>query len=449
MTDEFISLGVRNGDSFFLKRNEITALIDGGEDELLMTDLFFASTHSRYIDILVCTHPDEDHIAGIIGFLKNPLFLCRELWLPSYIGKLSKDILTCPEAALRQLINGLTNKLCRLFSMKNIFLGAKEGFESSSLNNCGNLNSEIVNLMEKDIDLSRKSVSDSSTADNNSSFRSLNDKPLLDKSAEPAILEINLGYKEMIQYERSIDSLKRALSVIPHSKNGCVVCDCDERKAFMLFLASNSCVNLYVKYIDLFDRIRVLIELAANRRIPVRFFEYNSINSSGGIHGVLEPVNSLEVSLVKLQQPSQIGEDITSLLFLSTQNRTSLVFYSPQCPAVLFTADSDLKFKQSISWTNGMIITAPHHGSIHNQNAYDRFSKEAPSCSPLWIMTHHPSVRKGTSFFNLNNSQVLYRSLLDKKRRNSHFFKADNGRWNLKKTETVSFQAKKYYLLKK
>jgi len=449
MTDEFISLGVRNGDSFFLKRKEITVLVDGGEDELLMTDLLFASTHSRYVDILVCTHPDKDHIAGIIGFLKNPLFSCRELWLPSYIGKLSKGVIANPEEGLRQLMKGLTSRLRKLFSIKKAVLDAKGDLESSSLTNCRNLNAELVSLVKEDTDLLKKSLSDSCTNDDNGSFRSLNDGVFPDSSAEPAILGINPRYEKTIQYERSRDFLKKILPMIPHDKNGCIAHDSDESNYFELFLANNSCVNLYLKYIDLFDRIRVLIELAATRRIPVRFFEYNPIKSSGGIHGVLEPVNSLEVSFVKPRQPSHISEDITSLLLLSTQNRTSLVFHSPRYPAVLFTADSDLKFKQSISWTNGMIITAPHHGSIHNQNAYDRFSKEASSCKPLWIMTNHPSIKRETDFFDLNKSQALYKSFLDKKSRNSHFFKADNGIWNLEKTEIVSFRDKQYCLLKK
>jgi len=65
-------------------------------------------------------------------------------------------------------------------------------------------------------------------------------------------------------------------------------------------------------------------------------------------------------------------------LALTRANKQSLVFISPSNekePAALFTADSDLNFSQPIPWSNGMIITAPHHGSENNANAYAQFIK--------------------------------------------------------------------------
>lgn len=60
-------------------------------------------------------------------------------------------------------------------------------------------------------------------------------------------------------------------------------------------------------------------------------------------------------------------------------NKRSLVFSSPNKSdksEVLFSADSDFKFKQDIDWSSGMLITVPHHGSEENSFAYSRFRNE-------------------------------------------------------------------------
>lgn len=85
------------------------------------------------------------------------------------------------------------------------------------------------------------------------------------------------------------------------------------------------------------------------------------------------PVNSEEIF-------NKISSKINALYFiaLTTSNKESLVFLAPneKYPSILFAADSDLGFKQSINWSNGMLITAPHHGSKNNKAAYTRFQNE-------------------------------------------------------------------------
>src|SRR5208282_4920283 len=49
---------------------------------------------------------------------------------------------------------------------------------------------------------------------------------------------------------------------------------------------------------------------------------------------------------------------------------------SEEYPNIVFTADSDLSFSQPIPWMNGMIMTAPHHGSEANASAYSRLKNE-------------------------------------------------------------------------
>src|SRR5690606_7452403 len=60
-------------------------------------------------------------------------------------------------------------------------------------------------------------------------------------------------------------------------------------------------------------------------------------------------------------------------LALTTANRESLVLWSPPSdrhPAVVFTADSDLTNVSLPRNLWGAIVTAPHHGSEANREAY-------------------------------------------------------------------------------
>jgi beta-lactamase superfamily II metal-dependent hydrolase len=86
MSSRLIALGVRNGDSFYLEKEERSVLVDGGQNQRGLCKLFKGVTGARYVDYLVCTHADADHINGLIGYLNDPTLICSELWLPSYIG---------------------------------------------------------------------------------------------------------------------------------------------------------------------------------------------------------------------------------------------------------------------------------------------------------------------------------------------------------------------------
>jgi len=62
-------------------------------------------------------------------------------------------------------------------------------------------------------------------------------------------------------------------------------------------------------------------------------------------------------------------------LSLSNINKYSLVFMydKDDLPNVLFSADSDLDFySQPVKLKDNSIVTAPHHGSAHNNKAYDK-----------------------------------------------------------------------------
>ncbi|MFE5131676.1 hypothetical protein ACFRAZ_26815, partial [Bacillus mobilis] len=77
----FISIDVGQGDSFYLEKNNISILVDGGKSEVYFPGHFKKVVNKEHVDILVCTHNDADHAQGILGFLRSSL-TCKEVWLP-------------------------------------------------------------------------------------------------------------------------------------------------------------------------------------------------------------------------------------------------------------------------------------------------------------------------------------------------------------------------------
>ena len=73
LDDEFVALPVGQGDAFFLRRAEFTALIDGGKSRYSFSELFGKTLGLGHVNVLVCTHNDDDHAKGIIGFLEGAL----------------------------------------------------------------------------------------------------------------------------------------------------------------------------------------------------------------------------------------------------------------------------------------------------------------------------------------------------------------------------------------
>ena len=164
---------------------------------------------------------------------------------------------------------------------------------------------------------------------------------------------------------------------------------------------------LFFEAVAAASRIRQIALEAIHRGIKIRWYEYNdNSEASGGMNGFLTPVNSNEI------RPRYLEQSKLSALFylsLTISNKESLVFNTPgqaKDPGILFTADSDLSFPQSINWHDGMIVTAPHHGSEHNSNVYHRFINTNGQCSINWVRSDGRfRSRPGTTFLSLNGSR--------------------------------------------
>jgi hypothetical protein len=83
MAQEFVALPVKEGDAFFLIRGEKQILVDGGDDAVLLPKLINRTISNKKFDIVVCTHNDEDHAAGLIGLLLQWHIPIAEVWLPA------------------------------------------------------------------------------------------------------------------------------------------------------------------------------------------------------------------------------------------------------------------------------------------------------------------------------------------------------------------------------
>lgn len=352
MSAQFIAIPVGQGDAFFLETPEGTVLVDGGRSIDGFADLFQRTTSRDEVDILICTHNDADHANGILGFLQSGLG-CRELWLPGrWISVLRYALNPSPE-----VIDALITQVREAGS----FVGELRHSEGDS--------PEHRPLIEV--------YGDSLTQEQPGSEEGRNSR-----RTEPASDVPGNGWPQDVvdEIERVIEepsSLGGLLLLCWKDPRG-IICrhcwlDLDEKAAVLLAGA-----------LDAADRIRKIALAAFHRGIAVRWFEYGEACSLSGSRW-LRPLNAREVAYV---QPVPINQ-VLAFLALTTSNRESLVFWA--CPAgslpgVLFTADSDLKGVQ-LPVLTGSIITAPHHGSEANKDAYAHIQNTAGSMAKTltWV----------------------------------------------------------------
>lgn len=116
----------------------------------------------------------------------------------------------------------------------------------------------------------------------------------------------------------------------------------------------------------------------------MRWFEFDSTTRSGG-DAALQPLNAREVTTWR---PTSMR--LMARLALTVSNKESLVFWSPPTerhPGVLFTADTDLSGISIPSQLQGIVATAPHHGSETNASAYRAIARAAQqdALSITWV----------------------------------------------------------------
>lgn len=302
----FTAIDVGRGDAFYLNRNDVSILVDGGQSTNLIEQKFIKAVDKRHVNYLVCTHNDSDHANGILGFLQSGL-RCDEVWLPgswaNRIGELGDD-------AIRDFIGELYYDCETITNTHKI-----KGF--SPLSNLGD-------------DFSKEAEQSAESSDKGPEGIELG-RPIqrLRATADGVNLELYLPYSQKLT----------------HVKNQ----------------------MLFDEAIRAAGRIRAIARAASCRNIPIRWFEFNNLTAKGGVSGILEPVNSEEIFRSRkylgsaLRYLALTTANRESLVFQSPA--------SDDFSGVLFLADSDLSFNQPVP-SNVQLFTAPHHGSEANSHAY-------------------------------------------------------------------------------
>ena len=129
--------------------------------------------------------------------------------------------------------------------------------------------------------------------------------------------------------------------------------------------------ELFYKMSTNLFQIMKLINSSLNSGSYIRWlkFENNVTNKTYGYDMYAQ--NSIQTKITEFKPI----EFFKALYYVTKINKESLVFKfdNNECPNVLFTADSDFNFcNNSISLSDNSVVTAPHHGSVSNDNVYSK-----------------------------------------------------------------------------
>jgi beta-lactamase superfamily II metal-dependent hydrolase len=114
----FIALDVKVGDSFILQESCNNFVVDGGKNK---TDIIpkLLNNQIKAINVVICTHYDDDHLNGIIGIIKCSKIHISELWLPDIFGDIVFTLSHHPEFALALLSENIPLEKQEAITLEN------------------------------------------------------------------------------------------------------------------------------------------------------------------------------------------------------------------------------------------------------------------------------------------------------------------------------------------
>jgi len=130
---KFIALDVNVGDSFILKADDKSYIIDGGQSERGIVSKI-KNNNINNIHALICTHYDADHFNGIIGIIKSRSYHINEIWLPDIFGDIALTLSSNINLIFELLNNNnLFNNISENISISNFH--GKERIDHPEISN--------------------------------------------------------------------------------------------------------------------------------------------------------------------------------------------------------------------------------------------------------------------------------------------------------------------------
>jgi hypothetical protein len=395
VTSTFIALPLTSGEAFLLRTEDAaghtwTILVDGGKkygenSRELVKLLSKVSPRIDRIDIVVCTHSDADHSQGLWHLPEDWYGIGRtigEFWLPGRWANAMPRILTDPAGFAATLVEGAVRFGYRLAGdgregeerlAEALFVSREHRIRNLADELVGEGAGDAVGSVVTRVEQSGEWVADDGGAaafglhaEELSMLRASLDES--DEGADPFEAAIRSADARSFLFSAMFLEGDRFLA-LPTA----------------MMLEAHAVLN---EVAETAKAIRKIATAALNHRIGIRWFDFGEYEKtdtpSGGVLGVLEPWCSVEVvpDRAKLSRLSALA--LVTNLRLTRQNVESLVFYRPETdevPGVLFLGDSRLAhginkperdfpvpFEKP---TRPLLVTAPHHGSDHNDNAYE------------------------------------------------------------------------------
>ncbi|MEX1028009.1 MAG: hypothetical protein WD049_08390 [Candidatus Paceibacterota bacterium] len=313
MQSRFIALPVGQGDGFFYQNDAGSVLIDGGKSMRAIASQLHGATSCSELDVLVCTHNDADHANGVLGILESEI-QCREVWLPGRWTERLEDLLENPHDFSCELYHDWRET-------------RDEYADAGTLDELG----DRLSLEDRREDSETREWN---TDWNNDAF--LNALENATESNGPFFYEAY--FYEFGPYPWS-----------PYGPRG---------------------VKLLVDAVEAASRIRAIALAAFHAGAMIKWFEFGETSASPA-HTLLSPLNCREILRTRRMPPGALR-----FLALSKANRESLVFTvqpTDELPGVVLSADSDFGFSFNLP-DGDYLVTAPHHGSESNANAYSQLA---------------------------------------------------------------------------
>lgn len=378
----FLAEPVRMGDSFILRRNGHVVAIDGGvgnQDHSHLVKL----TKGGPVDVLVCTHADDDHISGTTDILCTPG--ARELWVPADWASLVRTIYADRTPIAERLTKDL-RRLLRRHVHQAEFAPVSAADALEGLGPFFPPDARVTKQRSERPEEHRRARRESPRSPDLSA-QLPHDIPDAVKSNPPQ-LPHDLGPLPL-----ELDMLLVRLGYGP-LPGGHTSVDLARQDVWSLEGLDHAVVKAAIGAIH---RIVLLLWLARARNACVRLFAYEPtalVRPDPIRHGLL-PINSKEVTHIPAGPKT-----LLEATYLTVVNRRSLVFAAPpdnQCYGVLFCGDSDLDFLDSFiagnAWSD-LIVTAPHHGSHSNSDAYERIERVLVQRPFRWVRSDKPQKQR-------------------------------------------------------